>query len=65
MREEELDAEKRSIEILNDLKSKKKHKYRDLDEAEDRSMVLDDTEKELVNAVNKVENDLMEIEMLL
>lgn len=33
MREEELDAEKRSIEILNDLKSKKKHKYRDLDDA--------------------------------
>ena len=36
MREEELEAEKRSIELLNDLKSKKKHKYRDLDGAEDR-----------------------------
>lgn len=36
MREEELDAERRSIIILNDLKSMKKHKYRELDEAEDR-----------------------------
>lgn len=28
-------------------------------------MILDDFETDLINAVNKVENDLMEIEMLL
>jgi len=65
MKEEELKADRKSIEKMDELKAKKKHAYRELDEAPDKMLRIDDIEQELLDAVNKVENDLMEIEMLL
>ena len=50
---------------MDELKSQKKHAYRDLEEAEDKMMKIDDVEQDLIDSVNDVENDLMEIEMLL
>ena len=47
------------------LKAKKKHAYRELEDADDKMMRIDDVEQDLISAVDKCENDLMEIEMLL
>lgn len=65
MREEELEADRKSIAIMDDMRSKKKHAYRDLDDATDKMLLIDDLEKELISSVDKLEDDLMEIEMLL
>ena len=65
MRDEEKRAEKKSIAILDELKGKKKYAYRTLDSSTDRSMQIDEIEEDMINAVNKVEDDLMDIEMLL
>ena len=45
--------------------SLRKHRFRDLDDSADKLGVIDDTEKELQDAIAKLEDDLMEIEMLL
>jgi len=65
MKQEELIADKKSIEKMDELKAKKKYSYRELEEAPDKMLRIDDIEQELIEAVEKVENDLMEIEMLL
>ena len=65
MREEELNAEKRSIVLLEVMKGLKKHSYRNLKEAQDLAHECDESEISLNKAVNKLEDDLMEIEMLL
>jgi len=65
MKTEELTADKKSIDKMDDLKSKKKHAYRELEEAEDKMLRIDDVENELIEAVNVCEDDLMEVEMLL
>jgi len=58
-------ADKGSIEKMDELKAKKKHAYLDLDKAQYKMLIIDEVEKELIESVDKVENDLMEIEMLL
>ena len=65
MRDEEIRAEKKSISILDELKSKKKYAYRTLESSTDRGMQIDEIEEDMMNFVNKVEDDLMDIEMLL
>ena len=50
---------------LEELKSKKKHAYRVLDEAHDKLLALDEVQGDLIKAVNETEDKLMEIEMLL
>jgi len=65
MREEELLADKKSITMLDDLKGKKKHMYRELNASTDRVMQIDGVEEEMMACVDKVEYDLMDIEMLL
>lgn len=65
MREEELKADKKSVLIMEELKSKKKHAYRDLDEANDKLLALDEFQAALNKDVNETEDKLMEIEMLL
>ena len=65
MRKEELGAEKKSIDLIKDFVSLRKHRFRDLEDSADKLGVIDDTEKELMDAISKLEDDLMEIEMLL
>lgn len=65
MRDEELLAEKKSIDLIRKFQSKKKHKLRDLDEQEDKALIIEEYETELMNSVEELEDDLMEIEMLL
>ena len=65
MRYEELLGEKKSIELIRKFQQFKKHKLRELEEQEEKGMIIDDIEKELNDAVEKLEDDLMEIEMLL
>jgi hypothetical protein len=43
----------------------KKHKLRELDDQEDKALIIDEYETELHNAVEELEDNLMEIEMLL
>ena len=50
---------------MDELKAKKKHAYLDLDKAQYKMLIIDEVEKELIESVDKVENDLMEIKMLL
>ena len=42
MREEELKADKKSVMMMEELKSKKKHALRELDDAHDKLLALDD-----------------------
>ena len=65
MRDEELLAEKRSIELIANFQGLKKHKLRDLENQEDKQLDVDDIERELLDAVDTLEDELMNIEMLL
>ena len=65
MREEELKADKKSVDIMEELKSIKKHSYRSLEDANDKLLALDEVQGDLMKAVNDTEDQLMEIEMLL
>jgi hypothetical protein len=38
MRDEELEAESKSIELIRSFESVKKHKFRDLDDADDKDL---------------------------
>ena len=63
MREAELNSEKKSSNIIEKFVSLKKHKLRDLDEQPDKSLLLEEFEKELFDAVDILENEIMELEM--
>ena len=65
MRQAELDNEKKSIELIKELEGTKKHKLRAIEEAEDRTLASEDFESSMNKAVDKLEDDLMEIEMKL
>lgn len=65
MHEEELSAEERSIALIRDLQGVKKHKLREIEESEDRHLASDDFEETMNAAVDKLEDDLLEIEMRL
>ena len=65
MRDEELLGEKKSIDLIRTFQRLKKHKLRYLEDQEDKAMIQDDIEQELITAVENLEDDLMEIEMLL
>jgi hypothetical protein len=61
----ELDAEKKSINNINEFLSLKKHKIHDLDQLPDKALQIDEYETALMDAVAVLEDELMEIEMLL
>jgi len=42
MRDEELGCEKKSIELIRDFESVKKHKLRDIDDPDDKDLQFDD-----------------------
>ena len=65
MRDSELDCEKRAIQFIADFQGIRKHKFRDIEDQEDRDLQMDDFEKELLGLVNELEDNLMEIEMKL
>ena len=65
MRDEELLGEKKSIDLIRHFQRLKKHKLRDLEEQEDKALIIDDYETELHTAIEGLEDHLMEIEMLL
>ena len=65
MRDEELLGEKKSIDLIREFQRLKKHKLRYLEDQEDKAMIQDDIEQELITAVEGLEDNLMEIEMLL
>lgn len=65
MKQEELKADKKSVIIMEELKAKKKHAYRVLDDAQDKLLALDEVQADLIKAVNETEDKLMEIEMIL
>lgn len=51
--------------MIRGLEGMKKHKLRHLENSQEKHMLLDDYEQELLQAVNQLEDELMEIEMLL
>ena len=67
MRESELKAERDSIELIRKLLSLKKHKLRDIEEnpEENNDMMIEESETDLLQQVDVLEDNLMEIEMLL
>lgn len=67
LREAEKEAEKESIKLIEVFKSKRKHKFRQLDQLEDRDeeVDLDEFEDELTEDINKLEDDLLGVEMKL
>ena len=65
MKEEELVADKKSIDKMDALKAKKKYAWKEVENAADRNLMIDDVEKDLKNEVDNVEDQLMEVEMLL
>jgi hypothetical protein len=65
LKDSELDAEQRSIQKIEGYLGFKKHQLRDLESQEDMAYQLDDFEKRLGDAINVLEDDLMDIEMLL
>lgn len=65
MREEELKAEAKSIEMIRELQGKKKHTMRELEGKEDVEMLIEDYEPKLVLEVGNLEDNLMDIEMML
>lgn len=65
MREEELKAEAKSIEMIRELQGKKKHTMRELEGKEDVEMLIEDYEPKLIQEVANLEDNLMDIEMML
>ena len=65
MRDEELLGEKKSIVLMREFQRLKKHKLRELEDLEEKTYQLEDFEDELMRAVDTLEDNLMEIEMLL
>ena len=66
MRQEELECEKKAIKLIEDFQGKKKHKLRKIEnEGEEIEHLIDDFEKELLDLVDELEDNLMEIEMKL
>jgi hypothetical protein len=65
LRKEELQAEKKSIELIRDYQSLKKRQYRYMESLEDKAGEIDDYEKKMVKAVEDLEEELMNIEMVL
>ena len=65
MRDEELQGEKKSIDLIREFQRLKKHKLRDLEDQDDKALITDDYEAELHTAIEGLEDNLMEIEMLL
>lgn len=65
MRDSELDCEKRAINFINDFQGIRKHKFRDIEDQEDRDLQMDDFQIELLDSVDTLEDNLMEIEMKL
>jgi gas vesicle protein len=58
----QLEADRKSQEFVNMFISLQKHKMRDLEKQEDRTLQLDIYENDLYLAINKLENDLMDTE---
>jgi hypothetical protein len=67
LREAEKEAEKESIKHIEAFKSKRKHKFRLLDQLEDKDedIDLDDFEDELLDDIRQLEDDLLGVEMKL
>lgn len=65
LRAEEIAAEKKCIALIEEFQGKKKHKLRDLKDQEDMQYQLDSYEQSLNEAVDELEDNLMETEMLL
>jgi hypothetical protein len=65
MREEELAAEKKSIELIRKLEGSKKHKLRKIARADDKQLASYGFRDSMMKEVEKLEDDLMEIEMRL
>jgi hypothetical protein len=65
LRDSELEAEKKSIKLIQEFVSFKKHKLKELDAEEEKSHILDDYYDLLISEITNLEEKLMEIEMLL
>lgn len=65
LRDEELASEKKSIETIREFESYRKHKMRDLDQYESKLEYLPEYEKDLIDHVDVLEDDLMKFEMSL
>lgn len=66
LKEDELTAEKKCIELIRKLQSAKKHKMRQLEGAEEEGEYdIVEEEENLLKNVDLLEDNLMEIEMLL
>lgn len=56
MKEEELIADKKSIDKMDALKAKKKYAWKEVENAADRNLMIDDVEKDLKSEVDNVED---------
>lgn len=65
MRDKQILCEQQSIELIRKFQQFKKHKLRHLEDEDDKVLIMDEFETDLTNAVETLEDDLMDIEMLL
>jgi hypothetical protein len=65
LRTEELESEKKSIEMIQTFEGYRKHKMRDLNEYESKLEYLNEYETDLLKHVDKLEDGLMNFEMSL
>jgi hypothetical protein len=67
LRDAEREAEKESIKIMESFKSKRKHKFREINklQQQDEDADFDNFEDELLGDIDRVEDDLMGVEMKL
>ena len=65
LRGEELSSEKKSIQTIQNFESYRKHKMRELNDLDSKAEYLDEFLADLLEKVNKLEEELMIFEMSL
>lgn len=65
LKKAELEAERKSIKLIQEFISYQKHTLADLDKQDDKALQLDSYEEKLLVKINNLETELMDIEMLL
>jgi len=65
LHDQEIHAEKDSTARIKVFLSLKKASIRDFEEKEDQQLIIDEIEEKLNKEIDRLENDLMEIELLL
>lgn len=65
LRQEERDAEKDSITLMDRFKNKRKHMFRELNDKQDDDDLMEEYERILQDEIDRIEDELMSVEMKL